>query len=92
MLAACCAPLAPPPPPGVTLSDGSQVPADLVVDCSGRQSQMPQWLAAAGLTIPREAEVNANQGYASWWVTSMVALLPGSPRGREAASRRHSGG
>jgi hypothetical protein len=53
---------------GVLLADGSQLAADLVVDCSGRQSQMPQWLAAAGLGAPRAAEVNADLGYASWWV------------------------
>jgi hypothetical protein len=29
---------------------------------------MPQWLAAAGLGAPRAAEVNADLGYASWWV------------------------
>lgn len=52
--------------PGVQLANGEQLHADLVVDCSGRQSQMPRWLAAAGLPTPRVSQVDANLGYASW--------------------------
>lgn len=33
---------------GVRLAGGTEVPADLVVDCTGRRSRLPQWLAAAG--------------------------------------------
>ncbi|MGH9180644.1 MAG: NAD(P)/FAD-dependent oxidoreductase, partial [Acidimicrobiales bacterium] len=33
---------------GVYLEDGSLVPADLVVDASGRRSPLPGWLAAVG--------------------------------------------
>jgi hypothetical protein len=51
---------------GVRLASGSEVHADLVVDCSGRQGQMPQWLAAAGLPVPRVSQVDASLGYASW--------------------------
>lgn len=72
----CC--LMPPPPKkhsphtprchttGVMLRGGSSLQADLVVDCSGRQSKMPQWLEAAGLPAPRVSQVNASLGYASW--------------------------
>ena len=33
---------------GVVLDDGEQVPADLVVDATGRKSRSPEWLAAIG--------------------------------------------
>lgn len=39
--------------------------ADLVVDASGRQSQAPAWLAAAGYQKPAETTVNAFWGYAT---------------------------
>jgi 2-polyprenyl-6-methoxyphenol hydroxylase-like FAD-dependent oxidoreductase len=39
---------------GVVLEDGSTYDADLVVDCSGRRSPLPQWLAAMGAATPPE--------------------------------------
>lgn len=33
---------------GVTLADGTTISADLVVDCSGRRSPLPQWLESLG--------------------------------------------
>jgi 2-polyprenyl-6-methoxyphenol hydroxylase-like FAD-dependent oxidoreductase len=33
---------------GVVLEDGTTMASDLVVDCSGRRSPLPQWLAAIG--------------------------------------------
>jgi len=45
---------------GVTTSDGD-VAADLVVDCSGRRSALPAWLAAAGARPP--AEERADSGF-----------------------------
>lgn len=33
---------------GVELEDGSTIAADLVVDCAGRRSPLPDWLAALG--------------------------------------------
>lgn len=52
-----------PTPAGVRLSDGRQLPADLVVDASGRTSTTPVWLAAAGFEKPPEVSVSANLGY-----------------------------
>lgn len=48
-------------------SDGAQMllPADLVIDASGRGSQAPQWLAALGYAPPPETMVNGFLGYAS---------------------------
>lgn len=41
------------------------VPADLVVDASGRSSLAPEWLDTLGYGRPQESEVNAFLGYAS---------------------------
>jgi 2-polyprenyl-6-methoxyphenol hydroxylase-like FAD-dependent oxidoreductase len=43
---------------------GAQLPADLVVDASGRGSQAPGWLAAIGREPPEENVVDAFWGYA----------------------------
>lgn len=42
-----------------------ELPAELVVDTSGRDSQAPQWLAALGYTPPNEETVNSFPGYAT---------------------------
>jgi 2-polyprenyl-6-methoxyphenol hydroxylase-like FAD-dependent oxidoreductase len=42
---------------GVTLEDGTSISADLVVDCSGRRSPLPQWLAALGAPPAPEEQV-----------------------------------
>jgi 2-polyprenyl-6-methoxyphenol hydroxylase-like FAD-dependent oxidoreductase len=55
-------------PAGVRLSDGSVLSADLVVDCSGRGSSLPSWLAAAGCQRPRTTRATVDGGYAAWWV------------------------
>ncbi len=41
------------------------LPAELVVDTSGRGSKAPEWLAAAGWTKPAETVVDAFWGYAT---------------------------
>ncbi len=54
---------------GVTLrfdEDGKQtLPADLVVDASGRRSRAPKWLESLGFEAPPETVINARLGYAS---------------------------
>jgi 2-polyprenyl-6-methoxyphenol hydroxylase-like FAD-dependent oxidoreductase len=54
---------------GLTIKRPNSTPerltADLVVDATGRGSQMPQWLKALGLTAPGETTVEVNVGYAS---------------------------
>lgn len=42
---------------GVTLEDGSTLTADLVVDCSGRRSPLPQWLESVGAAPAPEEHV-----------------------------------
>lgn len=43
---------------------GERLPADLVVDCSGRGSQLPAWLAELGYEAPTRREVSMDIGYA----------------------------
>ncbi len=68
------------------------VSADLVVDASGRHSQLPQWLAALQLPAPRIEEVTLELNYASriyarrpqhlgGGIALMVVSSPESPRG-----------
>ncbi len=50
--------------------DGSQptsLPADLVVDASGRSTRVPEWLEALGYGRPEEEAINAFPGYATRW-------------------------
>lgn len=39
---------------GVRTDDGTEIPADVVVDASGRRSALPSWLKAAGAEPPAE--------------------------------------
>ncbi|MGH3940326.1 MAG: NAD(P)/FAD-dependent oxidoreductase [Pseudonocardiaceae bacterium] len=49
----------------VELADGSTVPADLVIDASGRGSRLPVWLAHVGVGVAPVSEVDAGVGYAT---------------------------
>jgi len=53
--------------------------ADLVVDCTGRGSQTPQWLLAIGYPAPPQSEVKVNVGYA----TRLYRRDPADPRGQD---------
>ena len=55
------------------LRDGS-VPADLVVDASGRASRLPSWLARLGHRTPPEQRVDVDLGYA----TRLYRRMPGT--------------
>lgn len=60
--------------------DESDIDADLVVDCSGRQSSAPEWLRELGLAVPPETVINAHLGYASRWYEPLApAGEPQSP-------------
>jgi 2-polyprenyl-6-methoxyphenol hydroxylase-like FAD-dependent oxidoreductase len=50
---------------GVVLDDGEVLPADLVVDCSGRGSRSDRWLSALGLPTPTGVEVKVGIHYAT---------------------------
>ena len=40
---------------------------DLVVDCSGRESHVPEWLTALGYAAPEETVIDAHVGYTTRW-------------------------
>jgi 2-polyprenyl-6-methoxyphenol hydroxylase-like FAD-dependent oxidoreductase len=55
---------------GLTLRDRqlgttADLPADLVVDASGRGSKLPEWLGELGFTAPEESTVDSFLGYAT---------------------------
>jgi 2-polyprenyl-6-methoxyphenol hydroxylase-like FAD-dependent oxidoreductase len=41
---------------GVRLADGTLIEADFVLDCGGRRTLVPGWLAAAGAEIPYDSQ------------------------------------
>lgn len=60
---------------GVVLDDGETVPADLVVDASGRGSRLPTWLEQWGFGRPREDSVKIGVTYASQRVRIPAGLM-----------------
>jgi 2-polyprenyl-6-methoxyphenol hydroxylase-like FAD-dependent oxidoreductase len=48
---------------GVRTTDGEDLLADLVVDATGRQSRIPEWLAAVGARPPYEEQVDCGFAY-----------------------------
>ncbi|MGV0815983.1 oxidoreductase [Mycolicibacterium boenickei] len=60
---------------GVVLDDGEQVPADLVVDASGRGSRLPVWLEQWGFERPREDSIKVGVTYASQRVRIPAELI-----------------
>jgi 2-polyprenyl-6-methoxyphenol hydroxylase-like FAD-dependent oxidoreductase len=69
--------------------------ANLVVDCTGRGSRSPQWLAEMGYAAPEESEVKVGVGYA----TRIYRRDPADPRSNdwilltpEAPKERRFGG
>ena len=55
------------------------LPADLVVDCTGRGSRTPHWLMELGFETPPESEVKMDVGYAS----RIYKRNPDDPRGQQ---------
>ena len=53
------------------------LPADLVVDCSGRPSKATRWLTDAGLPTPRLEEVGVDVWYAQTTIAHHDDLVPG---------------
>ncbi|WP_166904236.1 oxidoreductase [Mycobacterium sp. DL440] len=60
---------------GVVLHGGDRVPADLVVDASGRGSRLPVWLQQWGFDLPREDTVHVGVSYASHRVRIPADLI-----------------
>ncbi len=49
-----------------TVGNGEDMPADLVVDATGRGSHAPVWLAALGFQKPAESSIEVGVGYTTW--------------------------
>ncbi len=60
---------------GVLLDSGDAVPADLVVDATGRGTRLPAWLEKWGYERPREETVDVGIAYASHQVQVPEGLL-----------------
>ncbi len=60
---------------GVQLDSGETVPADLVVDATGRATRLPVWLDKWGYQRPREETVDVGIAYASQQVHVPDGLL-----------------
>ncbi|WP_214326725.1 FAD-dependent oxidoreductase [Nonomuraea sediminis] len=80
---------------GVRLADGTRLPADLVVDASGRGSRTPTWLTELGYDRPVEEQVRIELCYGTREfrrrpgdldgdLLAIVAPTPDSPRGGAA--------
>jgi 2-polyprenyl-6-methoxyphenol hydroxylase-like FAD-dependent oxidoreductase len=63
---------------GVTLH-GEPLPADLVIDATGRNSRLPRWLASQGFPAVPESTVGFDLGYATARFRVPAALLPDHP-------------
>ena len=50
------------------------LPAELVVDASGRGSKAPEWLEAIGVTPPEETVVDGHWGYSTRWYRAPAEL------------------
>ena len=59
----------------VRLADG-ELPAELVVDATGRGSKAPDWLRALGLEPPADTVVDSHSGYATRWYRAQPAAWP----------------
>lgn len=55
----------------------ADVPADLVVDCSGRTSKSARWLASAGLATPTTDEVGVDLWYGQAVIARDESATPG---------------
>jgi 2-polyprenyl-6-methoxyphenol hydroxylase-like FAD-dependent oxidoreductase len=53
---------------GVVLSATETLPADLVVDATGKGSRMPEWLTELGAPAPDEERVTVNLHYTSFYI------------------------
>jgi 2-polyprenyl-6-methoxyphenol hydroxylase-like FAD-dependent oxidoreductase len=57
-------------------SSPNTLTADLVVDCSGRGSSAPEWLAGMGYPKPETTVVNSHLGYSTRWYKQPARGLP----------------
>ena len=61
---------------GIRLSDGQELPADLVIDAMGRRSGLPGWLAAIGARTPTEEAADSGFIYYTRYFRSPAGAVP----------------
>ena len=66
----------PPHVTGVRTEAGDDLAADLVIDCSGRRSQLPQWLAGVGAAAPAEEHEDSGFVYYARHFRSGDGVMP----------------
>jgi 2-polyprenyl-6-methoxyphenol hydroxylase-like FAD-dependent oxidoreductase len=66
----------PPRVNGLTLEDGRQLAADVVLDCGGRRSPVVRWLADAGVRVPEEIEDTGMVYYTRYFRQHEDSTLP----------------
>jgi len=69
---------------GVRTTDGRRVPADLVVDATGRRSPLSAWLTAAGGRPPHEESTDSGFSYYTRFFRSRNGGLPQARAGLNA--------
>jgi 2-polyprenyl-6-methoxyphenol hydroxylase-like FAD-dependent oxidoreductase len=62
---------------GVRLDTGESIPADLVVDCSGRGGRSDRWLTDLGLPAPERVEIKVGVAYTTRLYRRAPGDLPG---------------
>ncbi|WP_212994398.1 NAD(P)/FAD-dependent oxidoreductase [Actinoplanes auranticolor] len=63
---------------GVTLADGRELAAELVVDASGRGSRSDRWLRELDFPVPAESVITVRVHYTTQLVRGQPDCLPGS--------------
>ena len=61
---------------GVRTMDGEEVPADLIVDATGRRSRLPNWLEAIGARRPIEEAEDSGFIYYTRFFRSTTGVVP----------------
>lgn len=79
---------------GIRLADGTRVDADLVLDCGGRRSPIPRWLAEHDVTLPEKVQDCESTYFTRYYRRTADCALPAvkifALRG-ETADIRHIG-
>lgn len=71
---------------GVRCDDGRALAAELIIDATGRASRAPEWLAAAGVSQPRQTAIGVDTAYSTalfrvpdWYEGESILFIVGPP-------------
>ena len=62
--------------------EAKEINADLIVDCTGRNTKTPSWLEEIGYSKPRETKIDSFVGYAT------RRFIPSSPSSKTSKTKR----